>query len=69
MQQAASLRIGDVARRVGIHPSTIRKFEQRGLLTPARDWAGQRRFTDKDVAALCALVAQPPAGRRKARRA
>lgn len=50
------LRIGEVARLVGIHPSTVRNLEARGLLTPARDWAGQRRFGAKDVARLRSLI-------------
>lgn len=56
MEQSGSLRIGEVAHRVGIHPSTIRSFERRGLLTPPRDWAGQRRFTEADVQRLQELV-------------
>jgi DNA-binding transcriptional MerR regulator len=49
-------RIGEVARLTGLHPSTIRNLERRGLLNPVRDWSGQRRFSDQDLAQLLALV-------------
>ena len=66
MKKQTFHRIGEVAALVGVHPNTIRNLERRGLLHPTRDWTGQRRFTEKDVAALYAFVAQPPARRRKA---
>jgi DNA-binding transcriptional MerR regulator len=56
-------RIGEVARLVGVHPNTIRNLERRGLLHPARDWAGQRRFTEKDATTLRALLESPLRGK------
>lgn len=50
-------RIAEAAQRVGVHPNTIRNLERRGLFTVPRDWSGQRRFSEADVQALCALVA------------
>ncbi len=50
-------RIAEAAERVGVHPNTIRNLERRGLFTVPRDWSGQRRFSEADVQALCALVA------------
>ena len=57
-------RIAEAAQRVGVHPNTIRNLERRGLFTAPRDWSGQRRFSESDVQALCALVARPNGRRR-----
>ena len=56
MTIAETLRIGDVAALTGVNIGTIRNLERRGLLNPARDWAGQRRFTQRDVAAIRRLA-------------
>lgn len=53
------LRIGEVARLIGVHANTIRNLERRGLLHPARDWTGTRRFTEEDVATLRSLFKRP----------
>jgi MerR family transcriptional regulator/heat shock protein HspR len=42
------LPIGAVAELIGVHPRTIRQWEQHGLITPARR-NGQRRFSQRDV--------------------
>jgi hypothetical protein len=49
-------RTRDVARLVGLHVSTIRRLDARGLLSPARTWAGHRRYTKEDVARLRQLA-------------
>ncbi|KWW97430.1 hypothetical protein TH66_17375 [Carbonactinospora thermoautotrophica] len=36
--------IGEVARRIGVRPSAIRYYEERGLLAPARRVGGKRRY-------------------------
>lgn len=70
MQQSERyVRIGEAARLTGVCINTIRNFERRGLISPARDWSGDRRFSGRDVAALCALIAQPRTRRGKASRA
>ncbi|MEO9324988.1 MerR family transcriptional regulator [Nocardioides sp. C4-1] len=38
------LTIGDVARRTGLTERTLRYYEELGLVTPARDDAGRRRY-------------------------
>jgi DNA-binding transcriptional MerR regulator len=43
------MRITDFAKALGVSPDTIRRLERRGLIHPARDWAGQRRFTTDDL--------------------
>ena len=39
-----SLTIGQVAARSGVAPSALRYYEDRGLLAPARDGSGYRRY-------------------------
>ncbi|HXF64784.1 MAG TPA: MerR family transcriptional regulator [Caldilineaceae bacterium] len=40
--------IGEIARRAGVAPSTIRYYEQIGLLPPAQRVNGKRRY-DADI--------------------
>jgi len=49
-----SLKIGDVARRVGTTPRTIRYYEEIGLLEPAADrpTGGHRAYGEADVERL-----------------
>lgn len=45
------LNIAALARRTGVAPDTLRKWEQRyGVLRPSRTPGGQRRYTESDVA-------------------
>ena len=47
------MQIGEAARRAGVSPSTIRYYEEIGLLPkPARSSAGYRRYTDATVEEL-----------------
>jgi len=43
------LRIGKVAKEVGVSPQTIRGLELRGLISPERDWDGNRIFRPDDI--------------------
>jgi len=48
---APTLNIAAFARRTGVPPDTIRKWEQRyGVLRPERTTGGQRRYSEEDVA-------------------
>jgi len=48
---AAGLNIAALARRTGIAPDTLRKWEQRyQILAPSRTAGGQRRYSERDVA-------------------
>jgi methanogenic corrinoid protein MtbC1 len=47
---APLLNIAALARRTGVAPATLRKWEQRyGVLTPVRSAGGQRRYGETDV--------------------
>ena len=47
----AGLNIAALARRTGVQPDTLRKWEQRyAILHPSRTPGGQRRYDDADVA-------------------
>jgi DNA-binding transcriptional MerR regulator len=52
-QQAASLTIGELARRSGVKVSTVRVYERQGLLPAAgRSAANYRLFSDEAVARI-----------------
>jgi DNA-binding transcriptional MerR regulator/quercetin dioxygenase-like cupin family protein len=46
------IRIGEVARRVGVSPSTLRAWERKGLVRPMRAGGRHRRYTPDDIARL-----------------
>ena len=41
--------ISVAAELAGVHPQTLRIYERRGLLDPARTLGGSRRYTDADI--------------------
>ncbi|MGD0344672.1 MAG: MerR family transcriptional regulator [Acidimicrobiales bacterium] len=44
--------ISIAAELAGVHPQTLRIYERRGLLDPARTGGGSRRYSDADIAQL-----------------
>jgi DNA-binding transcriptional MerR regulator/quercetin dioxygenase-like cupin family protein len=46
------LRIGDVARLLGVSPSTVRAWERKGLVQPQRGGGSHRRYRADDIARL-----------------
>ncbi|MFN8110755.1 MAG: MerR family transcriptional regulator [Thermoleophilia bacterium] len=44
--------IGIAAELAGMHPQTLRMYERRGLINPARSAGRTRRYSDADVALL-----------------
>ncbi len=50
------MRLTECARLIGVSPDTLRRWERRGLVSPTRDWAGHRRFSPEDIAAIRRLV-------------
>ena len=46
------LSIGAAARRLGVSVNTLRRWDERGLITSTRTLGGQRRFLTEDVERL-----------------
>src|SRR6188472_2702103 len=46
----------------GLDPQTLRLYERRGLLTPARTAGGTRRYSDDDLERLARITALADAG-------
>ena len=44
--------ISVAAELAGVHPQTLRIYERRGLLDPARTVAGNRRYSEDDIEQL-----------------
>lgn len=44
--------ISVAAELAGMHPQTLRIYERRGLVNPARTSGGNRRYSDADIARL-----------------
>lgn len=44
--------ISVAAELAGVHPQTLRIYERKGLVLPARTGGGSRRYSDADIAAL-----------------
>lgn len=44
--------ISVAAELAGVHPQTLRIYERKGLLNPARTGGGSRRYSDEDIAHL-----------------
>lgn len=44
--------ISVAAEIAGVHPQTLRIYERKGLLLPARTGGGSRRYSDRDIAKL-----------------
>lgn len=44
--------ISVAAELAGVHPQTLRIYERKGLVLPARTDGGSRRYSDEDIAQL-----------------
>ena len=45
-------RIAEAARLLGVHPSTLRRWDREGILHPSiRTPTGERRYTEADIVA------------------
>jgi MerR family transcriptional regulator/heat shock protein HspR len=44
--------ISVAAELAGVHPQTLRIYERKGLLDPARTLGGSRRYSERDIARL-----------------
>src|SRR6188472_3772460 len=50
--QRAVFVISVAAELAGVHPQTLRIYERKGLLDPARTGGGSRRYSDEDIERL-----------------
>jgi MerR family copper efflux transcriptional regulator len=58
----SSLSIGDAAARFSLPTHVLRHWEDMGLLTPARDGGGRRRYGDDDLVRIGVIVRSRSAG-------
>lgn len=56
------LAIGEVAERFGLETHVLRHWEDVGLLAPARDGAGRRRYGRADVVRIAVVIRSKAAG-------
>ncbi len=54
--------ISVAAELAGVHPQTLRIYERRGLLDPARSSGGSRRYSDADISQLKRILELTNAG-------
>ncbi len=54
--------ISVAAELAGVHPQTLRIYERRGLLEPARTGGGSRRYSDRDIDRLLRIQRLTAAG-------
>jgi MerR family transcriptional regulator/heat shock protein HspR len=52
MSDRAVYVISVAAQLAGVHPQTLRIYERKGLLEPARTGGGSRRYSDDDIRLL-----------------
>jgi MerR family copper efflux transcriptional regulator len=54
--------VGDLAARFGLATHVLRHWEQVGLLRPARDTAGRRRYGAGDLVSVAVIIRSKSAG-------
>ena len=47
--------ISVAAELAGVHPQTLRIYERKGLVDPARTTGGSSRYSDEDIEQLCRI--------------
>ena len=57
-----TLSIGELATRFGLATHVLRHWEGMGLLGPARDAGGQRRYTEADLSRVALILMSKEAG-------
>ena len=46
-------RTAEAAKTLGVHPSTLRRWDEKGILRPSiRTLTGERRYTEADLKAI-----------------
>jgi MerR family copper efflux transcriptional regulator len=62
MKSSLDWSIGEVADRFGLETHVLRHWEGVGLLAPARDGAGRRRYDRDDVVRVATVIRSKAAG-------
>jgi DNA-binding transcriptional MerR regulator len=44
--------VTEAAKRLGIHPSTLRDLENRGMIQVQRNWSGYRIYSQEQIETL-----------------
>lgn len=53
-QKRPTLRLGEAADLLGVHPDTLRRWADEGKVASVRTLGGQRRFVREDIEAVYA---------------
>lgn len=54
--------VGEIADRFGLETHVLRYWEDRGLLTPARNGAGRRQYCEDDLVRVAVIMRSKAAG-------
>ncbi|NYF17950.1 DNA-binding transcriptional MerR regulator [Microbacterium sp. AK009] len=60
--KSSGLPIGDAATRFSLPTHVLRHWEDAGLLAPARDGGGRRRYSDDDLVRIAVILRSKAAG-------
>lgn len=60
--KSSGISVGEAAGRFGLDTHVLRHWEDRGLLAPARDGGGRRRYDDDDLVRIAVIVRSKWAG-------
>ena len=63
MDASQFLSTRQAARRLGVHPQTLRRWEREGIIPAAARRRGQRVYTAGDLAVIEAAVLRPAPAR------
>lgn len=56
-----TLELAEAAKRLGVHPSTLRRWADAGVVSHTRTLSGRRRFSRQVIDHLCGTMGQPEA--------
>jgi MerR family transcriptional regulator, redox-sensitive transcriptional activator SoxR len=62
MSDESAIGIGEVARRVGVRPSAVRYYEERGLIAPERRSGGKRVYGQEAIERMALILFAKDAG-------
>jgi DNA-binding transcriptional MerR regulator len=64
-KEVMAVRIGDVAKEIGMSKDTLKRLERQGVVQPKRDRVGHRRYTQVEVEQIRAALFRPRVGKRE----